>query len=1705
MSQAYEQWWASLRHGGLLIAPSRLDEVAEQEPPRLSQHLQDRLRRELSAFVDAPKEQLGSLLDTVLEDILGLAPEQWLKASAVPASWSKPLVTGDNEKPRRVWLGPHSAALPVFTTQEPRINVGRGRRAAARVVEWLRRTNQKIAVLTNGRQWRLIHAGPDYEAWCEWDTDLWFEQGEPGPQLLALRLLLGAAALSPDKAGVPSPLLRAISETRRGESELTQDMGERVREAVEMLIFGSAGVLNEIVGTGERQVSPRDIYTAAVRLIMRCVVVLFAEARGLLPRTEKMYEDSYGIQSLREQLDRIAGGNARVRLRHTQSAWPRLVTLFRLVYHGSIVSDLPVQAYGGTLFEPGDPESPDAVLRAIAAFENPEKAPYDIIIYEILDRLTRATMTVRQGASSRRVAVPVDFYGLGTEYIGILYEGLLDYELRRRDDDVTVFLKIGECPALPLQSLRQLSGDRLAGFFERFQLVAKKSAEEGENEGAEDEEATESEETDGADEGAVQPEAAEAAPSAPAAAAMEDLSDGDQKRAWREKVEDWARNAVAQAKLVKAPRSKAPAAQDRYRAEVADYARKLVGRIVMPGEWFLVRYGNTRKGTGTFYTRPQPAGPITRRALQPLAYEGAEHDSSGRITAWRVRHPQDILGLKVCDPAMGSGSFLIAALRYLTDALHESLYAHGRIAANGENGAICRLADGMPVESIKDETFPMPPDHPEFDVRLKSKLRRHIVERCLYGVDIDRLAVELGRISLWIETMDRELPFGFLDHKLKPGNSLVGCWFDRFLDYPAAAWLREGGDKDNDRFVHHFRETKGKKGQTGQKGDPWTDAINQKRKVVAGRIAEMIRASADALVFSDEIHTADDVHDRALGLFEELHRLPVEQADQRRDRYRELEEDPAYRKLREAFDLWCAVWFWPADKLAFVPMPGELQAAADDARAIARELRKHLRFFHWELEFPDVFTGAAPGFHAVIGNPPWEVQKPNSKEFFSNYDPLYRGYGKQDALGRQLEYFRASREVEDSWMAYRAGFKALSNWTKHAGAPFGDRIVVESDGSETHVFPLATRFGDSERLHAAWRERRKSRHTYAGREHPFLHQGSADINTYKMFLETAWAIARKDGRIGLLVPSGVYSDKGSSDLRALFRERSRWTHLYVFQNERFIFPAVDHRFKVAMVAVAKGGSTDRLLARFRLGPGGSPEIEELEDDVPDESRYLAVGAEQIRRFSPTTGAVLEVCHARDLEILEKLYGNGVLLGDRGPDGWGIEYVREFDMTNDSALFPPREKWEEKGYSPDEYGHWLKGKWKPYDGPQNILDRPDALILSADGLRAVHVDEVEDVALPLYQGAMVHNLDFCAAAYRQKEGRRGFVWGPLPWDQKRFEPRYLMSATDYQAGEKAVHSAKVAFRDIARTTDARTLISAVLPSFPCGHTVGVLGRLGPGRDLLLNSVAVDWSLRQRMAGTHLTLFVIEELAVPVAAAVRSVPELHTVGRRLAYPHTIFAREWLACSASREVPWRRLWAVTSHERARLRAIADALAAHIMGLSPEEFAWILRDCDRPTAWVSDKSNARSLDPRGFWRVEKGNDPELRQLVLAQVAFHDLNTVGLKSFLSPNEGDGWMVPETLRLADYDLGHDDRARKPQPVAAALGPRFYPWQCERSAEESWRECELHADLLRQIDGITDEQEPERHAESDAKDVPTDLFGNPLETDLFGNVVHSRKR
>lgn len=1595
-------WWASLKHGGLLIAPSRLAEFFQDEPKPLPVYLAEQLRRDLIKLDAGTAEAERAFLDTALEQVCGLAV-RWEKGSHVDTRWSYRASTGEVIKPRRVWYGSHDAVLAVFVSDEARVGIGRGRRDASRVVEWLRQSGQKVAVLTNCRQWRLIHAGLDYEAFAEWDTSLWFEEGQPGPQVVALQVLLSAPALTPTQPGESVPLIAAILASRRGQAELSAELGERVRRAVERLIQ-SHGPALEALGEG---VTSREIYLAATRVIMRMVVVLFAEARDLLPRENPIYHASYGLQGLRELLDRFTGAAAIERLRHRYGAWPRILGLFRLVHEGSHHQALPVPRYGGDLFAPGNSTAAEQIHRALAVFENAhhDHMPSDAVVQEILGLLCRSRVKVRQGQGSTWVDAPVDFSDLSSEYIGILYEGLLDYELRRVEaDNPIVFLRLGDEPALPLSRLETMD-DRALGNLVAKLKVKKQTVASGEEEGEGEEPEEDEEQRD-------ENEREEDVPAQEEAVEAEAIETDDAHQQAKGRAKAWARKAVIAGKLVKRPSGGGTAALQAYEATVTQTAEALITRVVLPGEWFLVRWGGTRKGSGTFYTRPQLAVPTVQRTLRPLAYnpQDGNDGKAGEMAfphRWVVKKPEAILALKICDPGMGSGSFLVASLRFLTDALFASLHAHGRIRLEGEQSLVT-LAEGQPAHgTLTEELLPCRPDSPDFEPRLRARLKRYVVERCIYGVDLDPLAVELARLSLWIETMDRDLPFEFLDHKLKRGNSLVGCWFDRFRDYPVLAWSREGGDKNHFNGVHFEKEA-------------WTKAIKQMRN---GRVKqELVAWTTGQRSMLDEVEgrSPESLHDEALAAFERLHAIPVHETDERARFYREhILNNPALKKLKTAFNTWCAIWFWPTDCLDDAPSPRVFEHPQEATRRVVSELADEHRFFHWELEFPDVFAVTGGGFDALVGNPPWEIQKPNSKEFFSNLDPLYRTYSKQEALAKQRELFEPRRKDERAWLQYIARLKALGNFGKHAAAPFGDGDEADDRFS----------FGrGSAALHHTWRERRAKRRGYADAAHPFQRQGSADINTYKLFLEQSYALLRQGGQLGMLVPSGLYTDKGSTALRSLFLNKCQWRWLFGFENREGIFD-IHRSFKFGPILLEKGGTTDAIRTAFMR--------RDLNDWEQAEQFAIPYARIQVERFSPGTRAILEIRNRRDLQILEKIYANSVLLGDQEPDGWEVHYAREFDMTNDSKLFPPRQKWEEQGYRPDEYGRWI--------GP--------------DG----------DVALPLYEGRMIGQFDFSKKGWVSGKGR-GAVWRDIPLEAKVIEPQYLMSQTVYLAEAAQAVGTKVAHMRVGSATNERSSTAAVIEGRPTGDTAAIFWTGSMIKDLelaaFLNSYTFDSIMRVRLGGLHLDYHVFEQNPIPAVSVIAKLCSLPGMVARLSLPSVCWAHLWLRLKFTKQCSWKRLWASSNYERLRIRCLLDAIVGELYGLDWDDLSWILRDCDHPTEIMSNKAFTRALDPKGFWRVDKELDPELRHTVLTLVAFHDLKQTiavndgnreaGIEAFCNQNDGDGWMLPETLRLDDFGLGHDSRAKEPQPVRSRLGERFLPWQLEQSVEDSWAECERHA-------------------------------------------------
>lgn len=273
-----------------------------------------------------------------------------------------------------------------------------------------------------------------------------------------------------------------------------------------------------------------------------------------------------------------------------------------------------------------------------------------------------------------------------------------------------------------------------------------------------------------------------------------------------------------------------------------------------------------------------------------------------------------------------------------------------------------------------------------------------------------------------------------------------------------------------------------------------------------------------------------------------------------------------------------------------------------------------------------------------------------------------------------------------------------------------------------------------------------------------------------------------------------------------------------------------------------------------------------------------------------------------------------------------------------------------------------------------------------------------------------------------------------------------------------------------------MIGTVLPDTPSVYSLCELVQQAFNIDdwlvmsAVLNSFAFDFVVRLRLGGLNITGYVLDETPVPqVGSAARG--GLARQAACLSFPSVTFAPFWQQAAAagswaSRDTPWRQLWAVSSADRLRRRCILDAVASALFRLEAAGLRWILRDCDRPCDQLRNDAVARQFDPKGFWRIDKGSDPELRHTVLTLVAFADLEEKvlsaggdwenGIEAFLNQNDGDGWMLPETLRLADYHLGHDERAKIAQPVASRLGPRFYDWQLAQTAEESWRECQIHA-------------------------------------------------
>jgi hypothetical protein len=306
-------------------------------------------------------------------------------------------------------------------------------------------------------------------------------------------------------------------------------------------------------------------------------------------------------------------------------------------------------------------------------------------------------------------------------------------------------------------------------------------------------------------------------------------------------------------------------------------------------------HSQVRKQSGTFYTPQALTEFVVRRTLAPLV--------DGRTA-------DEILGLRVVDPAMGSGAFLVAACHFLASAYEHALVEDGR-------------ADGA-----------------GFDEAERANTRRLVAERCLAGVDLNPTAVQLARLSLWLTTLSSGKPLSFLDHRLRHGNSLAGTTPG---DLERTEISRAGGAS---RALPLFADLD----------------FEHSMSRVAGTLTDLTYRRDDSV---DVVKAKEAAWQQIAG-----GRSPIS-------------------RWRLACDVWCARWFvaarWSPQELRAlldsvlkdgrVPRVPWISRALNDAATAARD---HA-FFHWPLEFADVFHDgdgrplAAAGFDAVLGNPPWEM------------------------------------------------------------------------------------------------------------------------------------------------------------------------------------------------------------------------------------------------------------------------------------------------------------------------------------------------------------------------------------------------------------------------------------------------------------------------------------------------------------------------------------------------------------------------------------------------------------------------------------------------------------------------------------------------------------------------------------------------------------
>jgi hypothetical protein len=838
-----------------------------------------------------------------------------------------------------------------------------------RMMELLHATNVPLGLITNGERWMLVYAPVgETTGFASSYASLWFEEHIT---LRAWRTLLCTKRFF----GVPptDTIEGLLAESSENQQEVTDQLGLQVRQAVEVLVQTLDRIDLEQQRAVLQDVPATELYEASLTVMMRLVFLFCAEERGLLLLGDPLYDQHYAVSTLSAQLRETADQHGEEILERRYDAWSRLLATFRVVHAGVRHENLRLPAYGGSLFNPDrfpflEGRQHGSSWRDTAA----KSLPVD---NRTVLHLMEALQYLQVSAERRRLS----FRALDIEQIGHVYEGLLDHTALRAPENE---------PVLGLVGTRKKNETKEPEvFLSKLEDFRAKSE----------------------------------------AALLEYL------------IEETGRSEKALASALRPPEPGTPNPEPGLRIacgndeallqRVLPFAGLIrddtFGRpvVILPGSYYVTQ-GSDRRQTGTHYTPRSLTEPIVQYTLEPLVYEGPAEGKPKE--EWKLRSPKEILELKVCDMAMGSGAFLVQTVRYLSERLVEAWEEREQEIVNhrctqmdtdGGKGALQLVTENVmsrptsrklaqtleqgelpsidenPIgvnrcssvvkktritpegtPSTGDPTETLIPDNP--DERL-IYARRIICDRCIYGVDINPLAVEMAKLSLWLITMDKGRAFSFLNHALKCGDSLLGLWdveqvrkFHLDASVPAQAGL--WGD-----HIHQIFEY----------------ALQKRRELESFMVNDVRDSEAKARLLAE----ADAAMDVVRMLCDILITAAVTTADGNSQRRGTM--------LPQGFDTERDRIF---DAIMAANSREQIQSAVEAVRSLIPEHQSKLnagnpnsknprRPFHWPIEFPEIFSPESgtrdpkPGFYgfsAFVGNPPFMKGHMISHEFG---DP-YRGF-----------------------------------------------------------------------------------------------------------------------------------------------------------------------------------------------------------------------------------------------------------------------------------------------------------------------------------------------------------------------------------------------------------------------------------------------------------------------------------------------------------------------------------------------------------------------------------------------------------------------------------------------------------------------------------------------------------------------------------------